>query len=46
MISHIRKATQGGMNLENTQPFSREFGGCGHVFAHNGDLKGLRLTKD
>lgn len=42
VISHIRKATQGGTNLENTQPFCRELGGRMHVFAHNGDLKGLQ----
>ena len=42
VISHIRKATQGGTNLENTQPFCRELGGRMHVFAHNGDLKGIQ----
>ncbi len=40
-VAHIRKATQGGRSLANTQPFRRELGGRDHVFAHNGDLKGL-----
>jgi len=38
LISHIRKATQGSVNLQNTQPFSREWAGRRHVFAHNGNL--------
>lgn len=42
VISHIRKATQGAVNLRNTQPFVRELGGRPHVFAHNGDLGDLR----
>ena len=37
-ISHIRHATQGEVQLANTQPFVRELGGRTHVFAHNGDL--------
>ena len=41
VISHIRRATQGQLTLENTQPFSRELGGRMHVFAHNGDLTGI-----
>ncbi len=41
VLSHIRHATQGGVTLANTQPFGRELGGRGHIFAHNGDLKGL-----
>ena len=40
VISHIRRATQGGHALGNTQPFVRELGGRAHVFAHNGDLHG------
>ena len=39
VISHIRRATQGGISLENTQPFARELGGRLHVFSHNGDLE-------
>lgn len=42
VISHIRKATSGGVRLANTQPFRREWGGAVHVFAHNGDLAGLQ----
>lgn len=38
VISHIRKATQGTISLQNTQPFSRECQGVRHVFSHNGDL--------
>ena len=42
VISHIRKATQGSINLQNTQPFSRENHGVIHVFSHNGDLKDIK----
>ncbi len=41
IVSHIRRATIGGISLANTQPFTREFGGRMHVFAHNGSLKGI-----
>jgi glutamine amidotransferase len=40
VIAHIRKATQGGVALENTHPFVRELWGRYWVFAHNGDLRG------
>jgi glutamine amidotransferase len=40
-ISHIRRASQGGLTHANTQPFTRELAGRMHVFAHNGDLRGL-----
>lgn len=39
VISHIRKATQGHVALENCHPFVRELWGRYWVFAHNGDLK-------
>jgi glutamine amidotransferase len=39
VISHIRKATVGAVNLENCHPFVRELWGRYWVFAHNGDLK-------
>ncbi|MBN9411906.1 MAG: class II glutamine amidotransferase [Burkholderiales bacterium] len=39
VIAHIRKATQGGVVLENCHPFVRELWGRYWVFAHNGDLK-------
>lgn len=38
VISHIRKASIGAVNLENTHPFTRELWGKNWVFAHNGDL--------
>ena len=41
IIAHIRKATQGVVNLANTHPFQRELWGRYWVFAHNGDLKGF-----
>lgn len=41
VISHIRKATQGDVNLENTHPFIREIWGENWVFAHNGNLTEL-----
>lgn len=40
IISHIRKATQGRVALENTHPFVRELWGRYWVFAHNGNLVG------
>ena len=42
VIAHVRRATQGEPALCNTQPFTRELGGRVHVFAHNGDLAGIR----
>src|SRR5688500_128889 len=41
VVAHIRKATQGRVALENTNPFVRELWGRYWVFAHNGDLKGF-----
>ncbi|OSM04230.1 class II glutamine amidotransferase [Magnetofaba australis] len=41
VISHIRKATQGGIALRNTQPFAREMAAHRHIFAHNGELPGI-----
>ena len=38
VISHIRKATQGSVMLENTHPFMRELWGYYWIFAHNGNL--------
>ena len=46
ILSHIRKATQGARTYSNTQPVVRELGGRMHVFAHNGDLKGLKDAAD
>ncbi|XID74323.1 class II glutamine amidotransferase [Alkanindiges sp. WGS2144] len=39
VIAHIRKATQGKIELENNHPFIRELWGRHWIFAHNGDLK-------
>ncbi|HEX3141052.1 MAG TPA: class II glutamine amidotransferase, partial [Rhizobacter sp.] len=39
VIAHIRKATQGAVNLQNCHPFVRELWGRYWVFAHNGDLQ-------
>lgn len=41
VIAHIRKATQGDVNIENTHPFIREIWGENWTFAHNGNLKTL-----
>jgi predicted glutamine amidotransferase len=42
IISHIRQANRGRVCIENTHPFSRELWGCDWVFAHNGQLKGIK----
>ena len=44
VISHIRKATQGIVNLANTHPFQREIWGQYWIFAHNGDLTALPMV--
>ncbi len=41
VIAHIRKATKGAVNLENTHPFMRELWGRYWIFAHNGTLEGM-----
>ncbi len=38
VIAHIRKATQGVIELENCHPFMRELWGRHWIFAHNGNL--------
>lgn len=40
VISHIRQANRGGVNLENTHPFIRELWGKNWTYAHNGQLTG------
>ena len=40
-ISHIRHATQGSIELANTQPYIRELGGRTHCFGHNGNLTAI-----
>jgi glutamine amidotransferase len=42
VISHIRKANRGRVCLENTHPFARELWGRTWVFAHNGQLRGIK----
>ena len=39
VIAHIRKATQGHVELENCHPFQRELWGRYWIFAHNGNLE-------
>src|SRR3970040_2756407 len=34
VMSHIRKATQGGLTLANTPPFTRHLGGSVTLYAH------------
>lgn len=38
VISHIRQANRGGVNLSNTHPFTRTLWGRNWTFAHNGQL--------
>ncbi|EPG65618.1 class II glutamine amidotransferase [Leptospira wolffii] len=42
VISHIRKANRGKVDLKNTHPFLRELWGSYWTFAHNGQLKGIK----
>ncbi|EGQ7903586.1 class II glutamine amidotransferase [Vibrio alginolyticus] len=42
VVSHIRQANRGGVNLENTHPFTRELWGRHWTFAHNGQLSGYQ----
>ena len=41
-IAHIRKANRGRVCLANTHPFARELWGTTWVFAHNGQLRGIK----
>jgi len=45
IISHIRKATHGKVNLCNTHPFVREMWGKNWAFAHNGKLPNIKKRK-
>ena len=38
MMAHIRYATQGGVEIENVHPFSRELWGIIWTFSHNGQV--------
>ncbi len=42
VISHIRRANRGRVCLANTHPFCRELWGRHWVFAHNGQIKGIK----
>ncbi len=42
VIAHIRKASHGGVALENTHPFQRELWGRYWIFAHNGELDNFK----
>jgi len=42
VVSHIRQANRGRVCLENTHPFVRELWGRSWVFAHNGQLRGIK----
>lgn len=42
VISHIRQANRGRVCLQNTHPFVRELWGRSWVFAHNGQLRGIK----
>ena len=39
VVCHIRQANSGGINLENTHPFTRQIWGRHWTYAHNGQLK-------
>lgn len=46
IIAHIRKATQGAVELANCHPFVRELWGRPWVFAHNGNLSTEEMPLD
>jgi predicted glutamine amidotransferase len=41
-LAHIRRANRGRVAVANTHPFQRELWGRWWVFAHNGQLKGVK----
>lgn len=41
-LAHIRRANRGCVGAANTHPFQRELWGRWWVFAHNGQLKGVK----
>jgi glutamine amidotransferase len=45
VLSHVRKANRGKVSLANTHPFTRELWGSSWVFAHNGQLKGIKKNQ-
>ena len=46
VIGHLRKASEGGISLANTQPLSRMVNGRRTLFAHNGSVAALRDTEE
>jgi predicted glutamine amidotransferase len=46
VLAHVRKATQGAVELANCHPFQRECFGRHWLFGHNGDLKNFRPRLD
>jgi len=42
LIAHVRRATVGGVEYQNTHPFARELNGREYVLAHNGTLVDFR----
>ncbi len=42
VVAHIRRARTGRVCIENTHPFHRELWGRTWVFAHNGQLRGIK----
>ena len=41
-LAHIRRANRGRVGVANTHPFQRELWGRWWIFAHNGQLKGVK----
>lgn len=46
VLAHVRKATQGAVDLSNCHPFQREWLGRRWLFCHNGDLGAFRPPLD
>jgi glutamine amidotransferase len=46
VLAHVRKATQGAVDLSNCHPFQREWLGRHWLFCHNGDLGAFRPPLD
>lgn len=46
VLAHIRKATQGAVQLSNCHPFQRQWAGRHWAFCHNGDLRGFAPALD
>jgi glutamine amidotransferase len=46
VLAHVRKATQGAVELANCHPFQREWLGRHWLFCHNGDLPDFRPPLD